>query len=98
MTDLDTERISDVRRTQRAVDLEFFRQELQAERQFRLDQLTKLADEATTITNRALPSAGFYLRCEYTDESRKDRRQAKSDIVDVWGRDSFPASDPPANW
>jgi hypothetical protein len=20
------------------------------------------------------------------------------DIVDVWGRDSFPASDPPANW
>jgi hypothetical protein len=21
-----------------------------------------------------------------------------TDIVDVWGRDSFPASDPPANW
>jgi hypothetical protein len=20
------------------------------------------------------------------------------DIVDIWGRDSFPASDPPANW
>lgn len=20
------------------------------------------------------------------------------DIVDVWGHDSFPASDPPANW
>jgi hypothetical protein len=20
------------------------------------------------------------------------------DIVDVWGQDSFPASDPPANW
>ncbi|WP_199511975.1 hypothetical protein [Nucisporomicrobium flavum] len=20
------------------------------------------------------------------------------DIVEVWGRDSFPASDPPANW
>jgi hypothetical protein len=20
------------------------------------------------------------------------------DLVDVWGRDSFPASDPPANW
>jgi hypothetical protein len=22
----------------------------------------------------------------------------EADIVDVWGRDSFPASDPPANW
>jgi hypothetical protein len=21
-----------------------------------------------------------------------------SDLVDVWGQDSFPASDPPANW
>lgn len=21
-----------------------------------------------------------------------------TDIVDVWGQDSFPASDPPANW
>lgn len=21
-----------------------------------------------------------------------------TDIVDVWGEDSFPASDPPANW
>jgi hypothetical protein len=21
-----------------------------------------------------------------------------SDMVDMWGRDSFPASDPPANW
>jgi hypothetical protein len=21
-----------------------------------------------------------------------------ADIVDVWGHDSFPASDPPANW
>lgn len=22
----------------------------------------------------------------------------ETDIVDVWGQDSFPASDPPANW
>lgn len=24
--------------------------------------------------------------------------ESRPDIVDVWGRDSFPASDPPANW
>ena len=23
---------------------------------------------------------------------------ARDDLVDVWGHDSFPASDPPANW
>lgn len=27
-----------------------------------------------------------------------DRRADEGDIVDIWGRDSFPASDPPANW
>lgn len=24
--------------------------------------------------------------------------RTRADIVEVWGRDSFPASDPPANW
>lgn len=146
MTDLDTVRISDVRHARQVVDLEFFRQELQEQRQFRLDQLTKLAYDADTITDEALtevntalkraaasvlgeidaalfrlaigtfgscqrcataltedrlhalPMAALCLRCEYAEESRKARRTAKSDIVEVWGRDSFPASDPPANW
>lgn len=31
-----------------------------------------------------------------TDEA--GRPPAPDDIVDVWGEDSFPASDPPANW
>lgn len=26
------------------------------------------------------------------------REPAASDIVEIWGLDSFPASDPPANW
>jgi hypothetical protein len=28
----------------------------------------------------------------------RDPRADDGDIVEVWGRDSFPASDPPANW
>lgn len=28
----------------------------------------------------------------------RDSRTDDADIVEVWGRDSFPASDPPANW
>jgi hypothetical protein len=31
-------------------------------------------------------------------ERRVDAERAVPDIVDVWGRDSFPASDAPANW
>ena len=27
-----------------------------------------------------------------------DQADAEADIVEVWGHDSFPASDPPANW
>ncbi|GIF01530.1 hypothetical protein Ari01nite_89940 [Paractinoplanes rishiriensis] len=27
-----------------------------------------------------------------------DPQADDGDIVEIWGRDSFPASDPPANW
>ena len=32
------------------------------------------------------------------DESSIESSARTSDLVDQWGRDSFPASDPPANW
>jgi hypothetical protein len=32
------------------------------------------------------------------DERRSQTARTRADIVEVWGRDSFPASDPPANW
>jgi RNA polymerase-binding transcription factor DksA len=133
-----------VRGSRQPVDEQFFRHELQQQREFRLDQLTKLAYEAETAADealaevnatlrraatavlaeidaalfrlaigsfgrcqrcgaaisedrlRVLPMAGLCLRCEYAEEFL--RRQAASDIVDRWGFDSFPASDPPANW
>jgi RNA polymerase-binding transcription factor DksA len=139
MTDLD------VRGSRPAVDLEFFRHELEEQRQFRLDQLTKLAYNAETTTDEALaevnatlrgaastvlaqidaalfrlaigsfgvcqrcgsdisqhrlhalPMASLCLRCEYANES-PHRASTASDIVELWGVDSFPASDPPANW
>ncbi|GAA1120632.1 hypothetical protein GCM10009630_17970 [Kribbella jejuensis] len=59
----------------READLQRFRDELEQQRQFRLDQLVELTDDARV--------AG--------DDARKD-------IVEIWGEDSFPASDPPANW
>jgi hypothetical protein len=31
-------------------------------------------------------------------EHRVTVSESVADIVEVWGRDSFPASDPPANW
>jgi RNA polymerase-binding transcription factor DksA len=42
----------------------------------------------------AIPMAGLCLQCQYAKESHRPG----PDIVDVWGIDSFPASDPPSNW
>ncbi|MFI6833822.1 TraR/DksA family transcriptional regulator [Kribbella sp. NPDC050241] len=61
---------------------------------------------------QAIPMASLCLRCQLSKESGNDRlhpwrtgtipptspSRAPRDIVDVWGEDSFPASDPPANW
>ena len=33
-----------------------------------------------------------------TERARVEQAAAEADIVEVWGQDSFPASDPPANW
>jgi RNA polymerase-binding transcription factor DksA len=61
---------------------------------------------------RAVPTATLCLRCHVAKEAANPAvhlrrtgtmpatppRQALDDIVEIWGEDSFPASDPPANW
>ena len=61
---------------------------------------------------QAIPMTSLCLRCQLSKESENPRPQPwrtgtiprtspprpPRDIVDVWGEDSFPASDPPANW
>jgi hypothetical protein len=34
----------------------------------------------------------------WTDGTSAGREEGVRDIVDEWGEQSFPASDPPANW
>lgn len=60
----------------------------------------------------AMPMASLCLRCQLSKESANPHLQpwrtgtipptsasrSTRDIVEVWGEDSFPASDPPANW
>ncbi|MET7280757.1 TraR/DksA C4-type zinc finger protein [Kribbella sp. NPDC005582] len=155
MTDLDQAALYDAA----PVDLQWYRQELEQQRQFRLDQLTQLAYDAkagsgdalaevtATLTRaarvaladidaalfrlaigrfgdcqqcgraipedrlHAVPMTGLCLRCQLRKESDPSRQpwrtgtippmsppRPRRDIVDVWGDDSFPASDPPSNW
>ncbi|TCO19653.1 TraR/DksA family transcriptional regulator [Kribbella steppae] len=129
-------------RGRHAIDVQWFRKELEQQRGFRLDQLTDLSYEAAGVADdvqgevitalmtgartaladidaalfrlaigafgvcqrcgraipadrlEAIPMAGLCLPCQYAKESHRPA----PDIVEVWGIDSFPASDPPANW
>ena len=61
---------------------------------------------------QAIPTASLCLRCQLSKELQSPHlypwrtgtippasaSRPLRDIVDVWGEDSFPASDPPANW
>jgi RNA polymerase-binding transcription factor DksA len=61
---------------------------------------------------QAIPMASLCLRCQLSKESENPHvhpwrtgtirptapPRPLRDIVEVWGEDSFPASDPPANW
>jgi hypothetical protein len=51
---------------------------------------TPMADEARTRGAAAQASAAT--------RGQTGAASNVPEIVDVWGRDSFPASDPPANW
>jgi hypothetical protein len=44
------------------------------------------------------PSADPIPRAAQTVADTDDHVAAMDDLVDTWGMDSFPASDPPANW
>jgi RNA polymerase-binding transcription factor DksA len=160
MTDLDQAAPPNAPHDPHTLDLQWYRQELEQQRRFRLDELTDLAydrlaasddarSEVTAALMRAaraalaeidaalfriaidrfgvcqrcgrtiakdrlevIPMASLCVRCELSKESEKPRQQTwrtgtipptpssrpLRDIVDVWGEDSFPASDPPANW
>jgi RNA polymerase-binding transcription factor DksA len=155
MTDVDQAVAPEAKDT---TDLQWFRDELEQQRRFRLDQLTQLTYDAlaapdsgsqevtATLTRaarvalaeidaalfritigrfgdcqrcgraisaevlHAMPMASLCLRCQLTNEAKpavhpwrtgtipSTAAGAERDIVEVWGEDSFPASDPPANW
>jgi hypothetical protein len=44
------------------------------------------------------PSRAAQVERPAPSSQRAHADRAVPDIVDVWGRDSFPASDAPANW
>lgn len=55
-----------------------------------------------TLTAPPAPEAARLRRAVTASAPRRERpprtARTRADIVEVWGRDSFPASDPPANW
>ena len=60
---------------------------------------------ATLTAARAVPAVARETGPQAAIDARRlrheelaDARTAVPDIVDIWGLDSFPASDAPANW
>jgi hypothetical protein len=45
-----------------------------------------------------VPRAAFDLYAEPAPTTQRRAADAEPDIVEEWGLQSFPASDPPANW
>lgn len=54
-----------------------------------------VASPHVTITTRARNASA---EPAPRTQRRVDAEPDETDIVDIWGRDSFPASDAPANW
>ena len=55
-----------------------------------------------TLTGPQVPEDARLARATNPPPHGRDHHpqsgRTRPDIVEVWGRDSFPASDPPANW
>jgi hypothetical protein len=75
-----------------------FRARLEQHRRLRIEQLEGLEGDRSAGSDDATDDVASHLMVAASAASDEIDAALPADIVDVWGNDSFPASDPPANW